>query len=76
MYNCTCTLGFLIHFEAWAKLAQQWLVCAPLELHLEPINEESMLYAGDNICIIVINYTIWPKERTVQSHIRSTGVHV
>ena len=20
----------LIHFEVWAKLAQQWLVCAPL----------------------------------------------
>ena len=21
---------FLIHFEAWVKLAQRWLVCAPL----------------------------------------------
>ena len=33
----------LIHFEAWAKLAQQWLVCAPLGIHLEPINKELML---------------------------------
>ena len=24
-------------FDAWAKLAQQWLVCAPLEIHFEPI---------------------------------------
>ena len=29
---------FVICLEAWAKLAQQWLVCAPLEIHLEPIN--------------------------------------
>ena len=34
---------FLICFEAWAKLAQQWLVCAPLGIHLEPINKELML---------------------------------
>ena len=33
----------LISFEAWAKLAQQWLVCVPLEIHLEPINEDLML---------------------------------
>ena len=31
---------FLICFEAWGKLAQQWLVCAPLGRHLEPINKE------------------------------------
>ena len=36
-------LGQLICFEAWAKLAQQWLVCAPLGIHLEPINKELML---------------------------------
>ena len=29
---------FLITFEAWAKLAQKWLVCVPLGIHLEPIN--------------------------------------
>ena len=29
---------FLITFEAWAKLAQRWLVCAALRIHLEPIN--------------------------------------
>ena len=29
---------FLISFEAWAKLAQKWLVCAPLRIHPEPIN--------------------------------------
>ena len=34
---------FLISFEAWAKLAQKWLVCAPLGIHLEPINKELML---------------------------------
>ena len=35
----SCSLSeFLISFEAWAKLAQQWLVCAPLGIHLEPIN--------------------------------------
>ena len=28
----------LISFEAWAKLAQKWLVCAPSRIHLEPIN--------------------------------------
>ena len=35
--------GFLISFEAWAKLAQQWLVCAPLGIHLESINKELMM---------------------------------
>ena len=34
---------FLISFEARAKLAQQWLVCVPLGIHLEPINKELML---------------------------------
>ena len=34
---------FLMRFEAWAKLAQQWLVCAPLGIHLKPINKELML---------------------------------
>ena len=29
---------FLVRFEAWAKLPQQWLVCAPLGIHLEPIS--------------------------------------
>ena len=33
---------FLIRFEAWAKLAQEWLVCVPLGI-LEPINKELML---------------------------------
>ena len=37
------TSEFLICFEAWAKLAQQWLVCAPLEIHLKPISKELML---------------------------------
>ena len=50
---CSCVLGFdiantnpsvfLIRFEAWAKLAQQWLVYAPLGIHLEPINKQFML---------------------------------
>ena len=29
---------FLISFEPQAKLAQKWLLCAPLGIHLEPIN--------------------------------------
>ena len=40
MYIHTCTSEFLIRFEAWAKLAQKWLVCSPLAIHLEPINKE------------------------------------
>ena len=47
MYVCTYvymyTSEFLIRFEAWAKLAQQWLVCVPLGIHLEPISKELML---------------------------------
>ena len=34
---------FLIRFEALTKLAQQWLVCVPLGMRLEPINKELML---------------------------------
>ena len=30
-------------FKAWAKLAQKWLVCVPLGIHLDPINKELML---------------------------------
>ena len=41
-YTCTYTRGFDM-FEAWAKLAQQWLVCTPLGIHLEPINKQLML---------------------------------
>ena len=32
---------FLITFEAWAKLAQQWFMSVPLGIHLEPINAVS-----------------------------------
>ena len=55
--------NFLIHFEAWARLAQQWWVCASLEIYLESINEKLML---------AVNCIIWPKERTVQCQIRSS----
>ena len=41
--TCTCISEFLICLEVWAKLAQQWLVCAPLGIHLEPINKELIL---------------------------------
>ena len=37
------TSEFVILFEAWTKLAQQWLVRAPLGIHLEPINKDLML---------------------------------
>ena len=33
----------LISFEAWAKLAKKWLICASLGIHLEPINKDLML---------------------------------
>ena len=33
----------LICFEEWGILVQQWLVCAPLGIHLEPINKQLML---------------------------------
>ena len=32
-----------MRFGPWVKLAQQWLVCVPLGIHLEPINKELML---------------------------------
>ena len=34
---------FLIRFEDRGELAQLWLVCEPLRIHLEPINKELML---------------------------------
>ena len=50
MYICTVVEGrggsgaeFLISCEAWTKLAQKWSVCAPMGIHLEPINKELML---------------------------------
>ena len=44
LFTCVhCVSKFLIHFEAWAKLAQQWLVCAPLGIYFKPINKELML---------------------------------
>ena len=57
----------MICFEAWTKLAHLRLVCAPLGIHLEPINKKLMLLV-DNI--IIINCTIWTKKRTVQCQIR------
>ena len=41
--NYKMVLEVLIRFEAWAKLTQQWLVRAPLGMHLEPINKVLML---------------------------------
>ena len=40
---CVHVSEFLILFETWAKMAKQWLVCATLGIHLEPINKELML---------------------------------
>ena len=39
MPNAGHSPEFLIRFEAWVKLAQQWLLCATLGIHLEPINK-------------------------------------
>ena len=49
----------MICFEAWAKLAQQRLVCVLLGMHLEPINKQLL--------------TICPK-RKLQCRIRSLSV--
>ena len=43
VYSYVNRTEFLINFESWAKLAQQWLVCEPLGIHLEPINQQLML---------------------------------
>ena len=43
LVNSRCGAEFFISFEALAKLAQQWLVCVPLGIYLEPINKELML---------------------------------
>ena len=43
VYSYVNRAEFLISFESWAKLAQQWLVCEPLGIHLEPINQQLML---------------------------------
>ena len=43
MYMYMYIAEFLICFEAWAKLAQQWLLHAPLGIYLELINKELML---------------------------------
>ena len=67
-YCSTYMSEFSIRFEAWAKLAEQWLVCVPLGIHLEPINRINAV--SDNV--IIINCAIWPKERTVQCQIRSS----
>ena len=42
LYVCMHVREVLICFKVWAKLAQQWLVCAPFAIHLEPINKETM----------------------------------
>ena len=60
-------LEFLIYFEA--KLAQQWLVCVPLGIHLEPIQRANAV--GDNISII--DCTIWPKENCAVPNIKLFG---
>ena len=39
IYNVFNVLLISPHIEAWAKLAQQWLV----GIHLDPINKELML---------------------------------
>ena len=52
--NVSVRMGMCLRgFEAWAKLAQQWVLCVPLETHLKPINKDLMLLV--TIIIIIIN---------------------
>ena len=37
IYKLYRPVRVLMSFEAWAKLAQKWLVCVPLRIHLEPM---------------------------------------
>ena len=43
---------------AWAKLAQQWFVCAPLGIHFEPINKD--------LCLVTGAHERKPEGRSVQ----------
>ena len=53
---------FLITFETWPKLAQQWLMC---------VSRWKYIFAvGNNI--IIINCAIWPNKKTVQCQIRNS----
>ena len=52
----------MIHFEAWAILAQQGLACL---IQLTRVNA-----VGDNIIITIC--AIWPTERAVQCQKRSS----
>ena len=56
---------FLICFQAWAKLAQQWLLCVPLGIHQQ-------MHVDDNNIITIINCATWLKEITVWCQIRSS----
>ena len=75
---------FLICIEAWAL---QWLECASLKIHLEPIIKELMLLYSDNI--IITNCITGPKRQLYIAKqealwanaapyelIKNTGIHV
>ena len=67
--NVSVTMGMCLRaFEAWAKLAQQCVLCVPLRIHLEQFNRVNAVC--DNNIIIIINCAIWPKKRTLQYQIR------
>ena len=58
-YKCSyiCTMSYIRvfdKFEAWAILAQKWLVCTPFGIHFEPMNKELLLL----VTIIIINILI------------------
>ena len=62
----TCTSQFLICFEAWGKLAQNWLVCVPLEIHLEPIAQrENCAVPNKKLFGSMVHH----------KHIKNTDVH-
>ena len=75
--NHTCIPEFLIHFEAWAKLAQQWLVCAPLAIHN---GVETASHAGhcpiNLVNVRKIETELYTKDEETRTRVMKIGQNV
>ena len=56
VYDYMYSRVFFICFETWANFAQQWLVCAPLGRHPEPIHKFVNAVSNNTKCTMY-NYT-------------------